>query len=252
MDGETVDPTALPWLLLSAASATPGPDGDRLAGTTYIQRVATTDGLPPAADRCSAATAGDAVDVPYTADYVFWKERRRDSRTSGRARPPARSSSTRPTPACRSSPTAATSPGLLAAALAADSSRVRLRRPVPPARALRLERPAPGRGRAPRRRRAARRRRRGGRAAPRPRAGRPGRGAGRLAALPRARRTTRSRTASLRPRASGRPAGLPRPGERARRRGRALGPARRRSPTATATCRRSWSAPRWTARSCGR
>jgi hypothetical protein len=73
VDGETVDPTALPWLLLSAASATPGADGDRLAGTTYIQRVATTDGLPPAADRCTAASAGDAVDVPYTADYVFWK-----------------------------------------------------------------------------------------------------------------------------------------------------------------------------------
>jgi hypothetical protein len=73
VDGETVDPTALPWLLLSAASATPGADGDRLAGTTYIQRVATTDGLPPAADGCNDETVGDAVDVPYTADYVFWK-----------------------------------------------------------------------------------------------------------------------------------------------------------------------------------
>jgi hypothetical protein len=71
--GETVDPAALPWLLLSAAPATPGADGDRLAGTTYIQRVATTDGLAPAADRCSAGTVGDAVAVPYTADYVFWK-----------------------------------------------------------------------------------------------------------------------------------------------------------------------------------
>ena len=34
--------------------------------------------------------------------------------------------------------------GILTAALATDSSRVRLRRPVPPARALRLERPDPG------------------------------------------------------------------------------------------------------------
>jgi len=34
--------------------------------------------------------------------------------------------------------------GLLTAALGADSSRVRLRRPVPAARALRLERPDPG------------------------------------------------------------------------------------------------------------
>ena len=73
VDGETVDPTALPWLLLSATSATAGPDGDRLAGTKYIQRIATTDGLAPAADRCTAASVGLAVDVPYTADYVFWK-----------------------------------------------------------------------------------------------------------------------------------------------------------------------------------
>ena len=34
--------------------------------------------------------------------------------------------------------------GVLTAALATDSSRVRLRRPVPSARALRLERPGPG------------------------------------------------------------------------------------------------------------
>ena len=73
VDGETVDPTALPWLLLSARPATPAAEGDRLTGTTYIQRVATTSGLPPAAGLCSAATAGAAVDVPYTADYVFWK-----------------------------------------------------------------------------------------------------------------------------------------------------------------------------------
>lgn len=70
--GAIVDPTALPWLLLSASS-TPGADGDRLAHTTYIQRIATTDGLPPAAERCTVASVGLAVDVPYTADYVFWK-----------------------------------------------------------------------------------------------------------------------------------------------------------------------------------
>ena len=41
VDGVTVDPSAIPWLLLSDASTSPGPDGDRLAGTTFIQRVAT-------------------------------------------------------------------------------------------------------------------------------------------------------------------------------------------------------------------
>ena len=56
VNGVTVDPTAIPWLLLDAASTTVGDDGDRLAGTTYIQRVATTGGLPPAASDCNAAT----------------------------------------------------------------------------------------------------------------------------------------------------------------------------------------------------
>jgi hypothetical protein len=69
----TVDPTAIPWLLLERASATAGPDGDRLASTTFIQRIATTGGLTPAPDQCNAATAGSAREVPYTADYVFWR-----------------------------------------------------------------------------------------------------------------------------------------------------------------------------------
>ena len=73
VDGVTVDPTAIPWLLLSRVSATPGPDGDRLAGTTFIQRIATTGGLMPPAGECNAATVGTVVEVPYTADYYFWK-----------------------------------------------------------------------------------------------------------------------------------------------------------------------------------
>jgi hypothetical protein len=52
-----------------------GPDGDRLAGTEYIQRIATTGGLAPAASTCNAETAGDEAEIPYTADYVFWKAR---------------------------------------------------------------------------------------------------------------------------------------------------------------------------------
>ena len=68
-----VDSTAITWVLLSAASPTAGEDGDRLAHTTYIQRVATSGGLAPAAGDCNAASAGDRVEVPYTADYYFWK-----------------------------------------------------------------------------------------------------------------------------------------------------------------------------------
>ena len=73
MAGVTVDATAIPWLLLSAASTSAGEDGGRLAGTTFIQRVATTGGLAPAPTACNAATAGVLEEVPYTADYYFWK-----------------------------------------------------------------------------------------------------------------------------------------------------------------------------------
>src|SRR6266508_442099 len=72
VDSVTVDATAIPWLLLSA-STTPGPDGDRLVATTYIQRIATTGGLAPPAVDCNAATAVTVAEVPYTADYYFWK-----------------------------------------------------------------------------------------------------------------------------------------------------------------------------------
>jgi hypothetical protein len=72
VDGVTVDPTAIPWLLLSAQS-TAGPDGDRLAGTKFIQRINTAGGLAPPASDCNAGTAGTTQEVPYTADYVFWK-----------------------------------------------------------------------------------------------------------------------------------------------------------------------------------
>jgi hypothetical protein len=73
VDFITVDPTAIPWELLSA-STTPGPDGDRLVATTYVQRIATTGGLAPPAADCNATTAGAVAEVPYTADYYFWKK----------------------------------------------------------------------------------------------------------------------------------------------------------------------------------
>ena len=65
----TVDRTAIPWVRLSAASTTPG----RLGNTTNIQRIATTGGLAPSAADCNATTAGTVAEVPYTADYYFWK-----------------------------------------------------------------------------------------------------------------------------------------------------------------------------------
>jgi hypothetical protein len=74
-DGVTVDPTAIPWLRLVATSTVSGLDGDRLARTTFIQRTATTGGLAPPAADCNAETAGTVDEVPYTADYHFWKAR---------------------------------------------------------------------------------------------------------------------------------------------------------------------------------
>jgi hypothetical protein len=68
----TVDPTAIQWLKLAVSTAA-GPDGDRLEGTTYIQRIATTGGLAPPAAACNEGTVGTTEEVPYTADYYFWK-----------------------------------------------------------------------------------------------------------------------------------------------------------------------------------
>ena len=65
----SVDPAAIPWVQLSAASTTPGQFGN----TTNIQRIATTGGLAPPAADCNAIRAGTVAEVPYTADYYFWK-----------------------------------------------------------------------------------------------------------------------------------------------------------------------------------
>ena len=70
VDGVTINATAIPWLLLSASSTTPG----RLGQTTYIQRVATTGGIAPPASECNAESVGDIAEVPYTSDYYFWKK----------------------------------------------------------------------------------------------------------------------------------------------------------------------------------
>ena len=62
-------PGAVDWLRLKATSTAAGFDGDRLAGTTYIQRIHTVGGVAPA----GACAAGASAEVPYTADYVFFR-----------------------------------------------------------------------------------------------------------------------------------------------------------------------------------
>lgn len=67
---ETVSTTAIPWLLLRAASTNMGAAGsNRLSGTTYIQRVSTAGGLAPS----TPCTTGNTAHVPYTADYFFYQ-----------------------------------------------------------------------------------------------------------------------------------------------------------------------------------
>jgi hypothetical protein len=61
------DPSAIPWLLLTAAS-TKGPGLlDRL---TYIQRLDTVGGKAPSVP---GAFPGQVVRVPYSADYLFYR-----------------------------------------------------------------------------------------------------------------------------------------------------------------------------------
>jgi hypothetical protein len=69
----TVSPTAVPWLLLSATT-TPAPGGGGLlADATFVERLFTVGGAAPAAATCNAASVGATSEVPYTAEYVFWK-----------------------------------------------------------------------------------------------------------------------------------------------------------------------------------
>lgn len=70
---DSPDPaTAIPWLRLTADpdEAAPG----LFADTTFIQRVATSGGVAPAAG-CGPETDGKQKKVRYTADYYFWKAR---------------------------------------------------------------------------------------------------------------------------------------------------------------------------------
>ena len=58
------------WLKLQATATTPG----RFGRVSFIQRINTTGGVAPAASTCTADTVGDQREIPYTADYRFFKE----------------------------------------------------------------------------------------------------------------------------------------------------------------------------------
>jgi hypothetical protein len=67
LEGCTPDPTAIPWLLLQTVS-TEGPG--IFHRVTYIQRVDTTGGLAPTAP---GSFIGAEVEVPYSAEYYFYR-----------------------------------------------------------------------------------------------------------------------------------------------------------------------------------
>ena len=59
-------------IALQLVKANPASGIGKVTGTTYIQRVATKGGVPPATV-CAAANAGARDVVQYQADYIFWK-----------------------------------------------------------------------------------------------------------------------------------------------------------------------------------
>jgi len=63
------DPSAIPWLLLSAKSIT---GAGVLSKTTNVQRVKTVGGVAPV-EPCGATNAKQVARVPYTATYYFYR-----------------------------------------------------------------------------------------------------------------------------------------------------------------------------------
>ena len=61
------DASAIPWLRLQA-NFTSGPG--IFSSVTWVQRVNTTGGLKPTT---SGSLVGDSVEVPYTAEYYFYR-----------------------------------------------------------------------------------------------------------------------------------------------------------------------------------
>jgi hypothetical protein len=75
-DSNFVAPGAIPWLLLQVVGAQEGPTGgDKLIQTTFIQRLNTTGGIAPSTGCGVSTDVGKKALVPYTADYVFYRDR---------------------------------------------------------------------------------------------------------------------------------------------------------------------------------
>jgi Protein of unknown function (DUF3455) len=70
VEAATADPSAIPWLLLRAASH--GGSRGQMSGVTFVQRVDTAGGNAPS-EGCGAETVGAVARVPYHAVYRFFR-----------------------------------------------------------------------------------------------------------------------------------------------------------------------------------
>ena len=72
-DPAFVQPGAVAWVRLAVVGSRSGPIGsNKLAPTTFIQRVNTSGGVAPSTGCASLADVGNVEFVPYTADYFFY------------------------------------------------------------------------------------------------------------------------------------------------------------------------------------
>lgn len=79
-DPAFVTPGAIAWVLLNVkdTGAQAGPTGgQRMTGTTFIQRVNTVGGSAPPTGCAQSSDLGAKAFVPYTADYFFYRSARR-------------------------------------------------------------------------------------------------------------------------------------------------------------------------------
>jgi hypothetical protein len=67
-----VAPNVAGAIPLQLVKGNPATGMGAMQGVTYIQRVNTKGGVPPATP-CAAGNIGDKTMVPYTADYIFYK-----------------------------------------------------------------------------------------------------------------------------------------------------------------------------------
>jgi hypothetical protein len=71
----TVNPDAIPWVLLQAVGTQVGPTGGKtLSDTTFVQRLNTEGGLAPETGCDSLPDVGHTAFMPYTADYFFYRK----------------------------------------------------------------------------------------------------------------------------------------------------------------------------------